>query len=240
MSGSSAKRAEVEAGLRSANTQNFDAAVQAAVRLGAEGDQLLAALSDLRGWRAVHRAAALGDVVGPAGGEVLRRIIATPGPGTSDQRCAAVLALAKRENARASDALFAVVDDRDAGVRDYALLGLAAVGDDRAREAVFKRLEAVLRNRKHPLQHVQDVTPVVLSTVYLLRHAGDQAHIERLATLLRRRWALLSDRERQWFSHYWPGPDPQAPVSPDVAPPEPDTLQRWLLADPLFSQSATT
>src|SRR6476661_11020653 len=132
-SGSSAQRAEVEDGLRSANTQRFEAAVQVAVRLGAQGDQLLAALSDLRGWRAIHRAAALGDVVGPSGGQALRRIIATPGPGTSDQRCAALLALAKREKAQASDALSAVVDDRDAGVRQYALLGLAAVGDERAR-----------------------------------------------------------------------------------------------------------
>jgi hypothetical protein len=241
-SGSSPQRAEVEAGLRSANTQKFNAAVHAAVRLGAEGDQLLAALSDLRGWRAIHRAAALGDVVGPSGGEVLRRIIATPGPGTSDQRCAALLALAKREKARASDALFAVVDDRDAGVREYALLGLAAVGDERARDVVFKRLEAILRSRQRhiePIEHVQEVTPVVLAAVYLLRHAGDKAQVERLSALLRRRRERLSERERQWFVRYWPSLDPDAAPSPDLTAPEPDTLQRWLLADPLFSRPAT-
>lgn len=230
----------MEAGLRSANTQRFDAAVQAAVRLGTEGDQLLAALSDLRGWKAVHRAAALGDVDGPDGGQVLRQIIATPGSGTSDRRCAALLALAKREKARASDALAAVVDDRDAGVREYALLGLAAVGDMRARDLVNKRLEAILRSRPRHIEHVQGVTPVVLAAVYLLRHAEDKTQVERLATLLRRRWERLSDRERQWFARYWPSLDPAAAPSSDLTAPEPATLQRWLLADPLFSRPAVS
>jgi hypothetical protein len=222
--------------------RRFEAAVQAAVRLGAEGQELLAALSDLRGWRAIHTAAALGDVVGPNGGEVLRRIIATPGPGTSNQRCAALLALAKREKAGASDALLAVVDDRDTGVRHYALLGLAAVGDQRAQDAVFKRLQAILRSRQGHIEEVvevQDVTPVVLAAVYLLRHAGDSAQMERLAALLRRRSERLSHREREWFARYWPSMHPDGPLSTELAPPDPDTLQRWLLADPLFSRPAT-
>jgi hypothetical protein len=157
-SGSSAQRAEVEAGLRSANTRRFEAAVQAAVHLGAEGDQLLAALSDLRGWRAIHVVVALGDVQGPDGGAVLRPTIATPGPGTSHQRCAALLALAKRERTGASDALAAVVDDRDSGVRHYALLGLAAVGDQRARDAAFTRLEATLRRQRQG-DDIDELTP---------------------------------------------------------------------------------
>jgi len=212
--------------------------VRAAVELGAEGDRLLAGLEGLRGWRVVYVIAALGDVEGAHGGAVLRRTIASRGRGTSDLRCAALLALAKREQAGASEVLSEAVDDADAAVREYALMGLAAVGDERAWDAVLARLTATLaRTRK--TEAGDDLSPVVLAVVYLLRHVGEgDGRAEAVVSLLRRRWSRLTDREQRWFGEHWPAVAPGPGAAGEPAPPEPAALQRWLLDEPLFARPA--
>ncbi len=232
----SAHGPQVEAGLRSGKTATFEAAVQAAVKLGAEGDRLLAGLEGLRGWRALYVTAALGDVVGPRGGDVLRRTIASRGPRTSDLRCSALLALAKREIEGASETLSEAVSDADAAVREYALLGLAAVGDGRAWDAVNARLTAMLAR-----QRARDSEPsnVVLAVVYLLRHvADDRARAAAVVSLLQWRWNRLFDAEQRWLAEHWPAVLPSSGATDEPELPDPAALQRWLLDHPLFAKPA--
>jgi HEAT repeat protein len=119
--------------------------------------------------------------------------VATHGRGTSHLRCAAILALAKREKAAASETLSLLVDDADADVRHYAVMGLAAVGDGRAWDAVIARLTAML-GRTRTTEYGDDITPVVTSVIYLLRHAGrDEARAAAVVSLLRLRWPRLTD-----------------------------------------------
>jgi hypothetical protein len=230
--------AEIESGLRSSRTATFEAAVRAAVELGGEGDRLLAGLDGLRGWRAVYVAAALGDVDGVHGGAVLRRTIASRGRGTSDLRCAALLALCKRAKAGSSEVLSEAVGDADAAVRDYAVMGLAAVGDGRAWDAVLARLTTTL-GRTRKTEAGDDLSPVVLAVVYLLRHVGeDDGRAQAVVSLLRRRWSRLTDREQRWFGEHWPAVAPGRAGACEPELPDPASLQRWLLDDPLFAQSA--
>jgi hypothetical protein len=229
---------DVAAGLRSSRSATFEAAVRAAVDLGADGDRLLAGLDDLRGWRAVYVMAALGDVDGPWGAAVLRRTIALRGRGTADLRCAALLALAKREKGAASESLAEMVDDADAAVRRYAVMGLAAVGDARAWDAVFARLTATL-GRTRTTEEGSDLSPVVLAVVYLLRHVGaSDGRAESVVSLLRRRWLRLTERERRWFGQHRPAAATGAGTGGVPALPDPAALQRWLLDHPLFSRPA--
>jgi hypothetical protein len=210
--------------------------VRAAVELGAVGDALLADVENLRGGRALDVTVALGDVDGPRGGAVLRQAIAARGGGTSHLRCAALLALAKREGMAASETLSEAVDDADAAVRDYAVMGLAAVGDGRAWDAVHARLTAMLAR-----QRTRDGEPsaVVLAVVYLLRHvADDRGRAVAVVSLLQRRWDRLFDGERRWFAEHWPAVDPGAVTTDEPELSDPAALQRWLLDNPLFAKPA--
>lgn len=224
---------EVAAGLRSARTATFERAVAAAVGLGADGDRLLAGLDDLRGWRAVTVTAALGDVDGPHGGQVLRRRVAARGPGTSDVRCAALLALTKRREDGVDTVLADALDDPDRVVREYALIGLAAVGDDRCWDDVLRRLSATL-SRTRTTVRGDDLSPVVTAVIYLLRHARhDPARADVVASLLRRRLNRLDESERRWLDAHWPA------FSAGTAPPLPDTtaMHESVLRDPLLSRT---
>jgi hypothetical protein len=160
------------------------------------------------------------------------------GRGTSDLRCAVLLALAKREKAGASEALSEVVDDANAAIREYAVMGLAAVGDGRAWDSVLVRLTAMLA-RTRATQAGDDLSPVVLAVIYLLRHVAEgDGRAEAVVSLLRRRWPRLTEREQRWFGEHWPAValGPAAVEAPEL--PYPATLQRWLLDDRLFAQPA--
>lgn len=153
---------EVRAGLSSSRAERFEDAVRAAVDMGENGDRLLADVDSLTGWRRVYVIAALGDVRGPAGGAALRRATSTSGPGTSDLRCAATLALAKRDEPGATQTLADLVNDRDHTVRDYALLGLAAIGDASAYDIVLTRVTAMLARRR--TSESADFSPLTLGS----------------------------------------------------------------------------
>jgi len=144
-------------------------------------------------------AAALGDMQGPGpGDELLRRLLNRTGPHTRDIRCAAVLALAKRLGSGATADFVAALQISDSGVKSYALLCLAAVGDGRAWDDVF----GWLRNRLRRAESKRYGSPVVAAVEYLLRHGGEQPHdrAERLAKVLRENRTRLPERDEQWLS----------------------------------------
>jgi hypothetical protein len=232
---STATPGDLERRLRTRNGDAFIVAVNEAVALGVEGDRLLTDLGLLPGWRRLYLVAALGEARGPHGGAPLREAIDLRGPGTSDLRSAALLALAKREHEGASAVLAANVDDADTSVRDYAILGLAAFGDARAWDAVARRLEATLARRR---ARSGEPSAVTTALCYLLRHPEDQQRIDGIATLLRRRWDYLFDNERRWLAQYWPGLDPTSGQPSPVPRPDPSALHRWILDEPLFSGTA--
>lgn len=227
---------EVAAGLRASRVEQFEDALRAAVDMGEDGYRLLAGLDGLAGWRHVLVTAALGDVRGPAGRAVLLRTLSTAGAGTSDLRCAAALALAKRDEPGATRALTGLVDDRDHAVRLYALFGLAAIGDESAYDVVLARVTAMLARRR--TTEASDFSPLTLAVTHLLRHLHQDARrAPDLVSLLRRRRQHMTAGEHGWFTEHWPdllAPDGSGPHRL----PDPGPLQRRLLAHPLYASSA--
>lgn len=227
---------DVATALRASRAERFEDALRAAVDLGADGDRLLAELDGLKGWRHVLVVAALGDVRGPAGEAVLLRAISTEGSGTSDLRCAAALALSKRNEPGATQALAGLVDDRDHAVRLYALFGLAAIGDGSAYADVLARVTAMLARRR--TTEAADFSPLTLAVTYLLRHVHqDVQRTPQLVSLLRRGWQRMTPGEQGWFTEHWPAlhaEDSSAlPRLPDAR-----VLQQQLLAHPLYASPA--
>ena len=132
-------------------------------------DVLAAELSAARGFRRVEIAVALGYSEGGPGPTHLRVLLRETGPGTSDLRCAALLALAKRCREEAHDDYVRAYQSTDAGTRDYAMLALSAYGRDGLWEEVADRLVTTVRRR-----HRRGTTPseVVVMIVYLARHSA--------------------------------------------------------------------
>jgi hypothetical protein len=226
----------VTKGLRSSRFDTFREAARAAVTLGSDGDQLLAEATAIPGWRGLYATAALGQSRGPSGEPALRELIAKRGPGTSDVRSAALLALAKRTGSAASDVLADAVDDKDASVRDYAVTALAAVGDATAWDTVLARLNTTLGR---PRKRQDQLSTVVLATIYLARHAvEDHARLGRVAETLRKHWDRLDDQERAWLEQYWPAVHPGLEGQPLLSRPSAEAMLEYILRDPLFSGTA--
>jgi hypothetical protein len=126
--------------LRDRDMRTFDQGVRPAVAAGLEGDRELArVLPELPRTRAIIAAAALGDASGGAGVDALARAWREPSA-SRDLRCAALLALAKREYEGASAELADGLAYPDGVVKGYAMIGLAGFGDDRAWDAALDRL----------------------------------------------------------------------------------------------------
>lgn len=224
----------MEGRLRSRKEEAFDQGVAAAIGLGEEGDRLLSEVwPALRGWRRVAVAAAFGDVWGPAGGSVLRQALAVTGPGSQDLRCAALLALAKREGfAATADLVNALATSRDGVVRHYAVLGLAYAGDDRGWELVLHWLRALLRRANRP----PSADPqAAFALTYLLRNAHDKPdRLRGIADVLRGEWHGCDPEERAWVAHYWPQALPDAPAATQVEEPDLSAVKAWIGEHPLF------
>lgn len=190
-----------------------------------DDDALAAALRSAKGWKRVIFAAALGDLrqAGP-GDEALREAAAVTGPGTQDLRCASVLSLAKRLGPRATADLRLALSSKDAAVRDYAVMSLAAVGDASAWPEVLAWLGSRRsRSRSHD-------PPAASALHYLLRHLPEQdpGSLEALRTTVRRVWPVLEqDGVTTWLLSLWPG------IADDGVPgvPDPDDWRRH----PLFA-----
>ena len=195
--------------------------------------ELVPRLSRARGFDRVVLAASVGDAEGETGPQALRSLLLESGTGSSDLKCAALLALAKRCGEEASGDYKVAFDDKDSGTRDYAVLALAAFGADGHWDRVADRLAKTLARR--------DRTPgepsnVVLMIIYLARHAGSQPErVRTLAGLLRKRWERLHlDEERQWVLRFWPEVAPTDSPASAVSPPDGQAMQRWIKDHPLF------
>jgi HEAT repeat protein len=135
---------------------DFAVAVKDLVMAGPAGEvELVNALSDVSIPRRLTIVAALGDAQGEAGFAALRRVLAESHTNT-DTRCAALLALAKRDGVGASPELAGHLNHRSRSVRSYAMRGLAVVGDDRAWAVAMKVLRRLLDRSvpAHPPVHV--------------------------------------------------------------------------------------
>src|SRR6266536_3558807 len=111
---------------------------------GPDGEvALVGALSDVSQSHRTAIVAALGDAQGQAGPDALREVLADADAST-DTRCAALLALAKRDGVEASTELAGHLNHRSKAVRSYAMRGLAVVGDDRAWADAMRLLRRLL------------------------------------------------------------------------------------------------
>lgn len=202
-----------------------------AVAGGAVGDRLLVAVHPLVGRDLrVLVTAALGDAAGAGGYATLHAAASETGPGTSDLRTVAVMAMVRRAGTAATADLVRAWAARDWGTRTTALMGLAAVGDDRVRDEVWSWLRRRLKGTRR--QAMGMPTDVVCGLVYLLRHLRDDDG-PTLTALLRGRWSALDEEEREWLVEQWPGVAPGGPAEP--APPDGAVLGRWLADGSTFS-----
>ncbi len=230
---SEADRAELVSALLSRPWNVFERALAQAAE-HPDGDRLLAeATTDLRGDRLLCVAATLGDLRGPAGDQVLRGLLDLSGPGTQDTRCAALLALVKRHGANASSELADALKSRNVAVRDDAVLGLAAFGDDRAWDDVLRHLTRRLRvqdrNDSHPPE-------AVVAVIYLLAHVESRPdRLHALVRVLRDNWTHLTSDEDEWLTRHWREAAPDGPPADTLSPPDGETLRRQFAMDPLFA-----
>jgi hypothetical protein len=180
----------------------------------------------------------LGDAQGDQGPAALRGLLAVP-QHSVDLRCAALLALAKREGVAASDVLAAHLTHVPAGVRDYAIISLAAVGDDRA----WPKVHTILRrdlDRPPPTSQPRQLIPglkqfkLLTRVAYLVRHlaAAPTDRIPPLVATLRSRFDRLYAVEQDWLSTHWPGIDPAGPAPTRIDPPDPQPFRAWVAAVP--------
>jgi hypothetical protein len=156
-------------------------------------------------------------VDGPEGVGALRAIVAQR-VDPLEVRTTALVALAKRQRAAASDVLLACLNDWDDLMPGYALLGLAAYGDDRAWGEIVDWLRATLHSQgANPEHDFDDRTVMVQSQIlvavaYLARHsAGDWDRQHPVVRLLRSRWNRLRGSEQRWITVTWPACDPSQP-----------------------------
>jgi hypothetical protein len=224
--------------LRNRSWLVYQEALVDSVARGKSAESLLSdLLTESDRYRAPIVAAALGDFRSPGpADDVLRSVVELSGPGTADQRCASLLALAKRLGAAATDDFLKALATPSAALKDYALLCLAAVGDGRGWEQVFGYLHQRLR-RKHSMGYGGH-SPTVMACDYLIRHAdGDEVKRTRLSTVLIKRWDWLSDGDRAWLAKAWPDLKPGESQA-SVALPSHENLRDWT-TDPLFAAPAT-
>jgi hypothetical protein len=213
--------------LRSRDPQTRRAALREAVTQGAEGE---AALVDVLGSVGeIHDeivVIALGNARGEAGPAALHRVLRRSNASLGVLR-AALLALAKRCGVAASPELMGGLESEDEGVRKAAILGFAGVGDDRAWELVFARLEQRLH---HPTRRIENPHRDLMAFCYLARHVGETGceRSTRLVGLIRDRWNHLDDEERHWLAKYWPESRPGGPAPESVQPPDGEVIAEWV------------
>ena len=104
-----------------------------------------------------------------------------------DLMCACVWALGKRGGPGSTDILVEAAAHTSAKVRDYGLVTLAAVGDDRAWDDMLADLRERLARRITSASRQGEALVVI---AYLARHCGrDASRKNRLAGLLGDRWS---------------------------------------------------
>ncbi|GIF66283.1 hypothetical protein Ais01nite_43180 [Asanoa ishikariensis] len=147
--------------------------------------------------------AALGEATGPDGVPFLRGLVADLAM-EPDLRCAGLVALAKRSGAEASDLLAEALYDSDDSVRNYALVALSCVGDDRAVDHVHALLALDLADDERQRLPFAMQYMSIPAVTYLVRHAQSGEQEDELATLIRTNLARLGKVERDWLTVFWP------------------------------------
>jgi HEAT repeat protein len=199
---------------------------------GEEGDAALAeVIAELPKDRQAMAAAVMGDMRGQFGADALRRIINTAA--SAESQGTALIALAKRDGFAAIDELVAALDSKDWRVQDAAVRFLAAIGDDRAWDRVFERLERRLRNppRKPVLiDNSRDEVTEALSYLLPYVERTDGQRKTKIVSLLRSRWPHLVLSEQAWLEKYWPESRPDGPAPEAVGAPDTEAIKEWATA----------
>lgn len=184
--------------------------------------------------------AALGEATGNDGGPALRALIANNDE-SSDDRCAGLVALAKREGAAASDFLLGYLDDTDEDIRLYALACLAYVGDNRAWDTVHGRLQELLEQSAPRVPNAMGSSTLSIQSAnlmpigYLARHSHsvEPSREAAVVRLIRSKWHKLYTAEKDWLKEYWPACAEDRALS-DEGRPDAPRVTEWL-RKPLFS-----
>lgn len=203
----------------------FDEQVMAEAMAPPYGDTFLAELVESAPWPAnVWIAGRLGDLRGEAGTTVLRRLAGATGPHTRDLRCVSVLALAKRCGEQATPWLAEALGARDGDVKEFAIIGLAGAGDDRAWDLVAERLDKIARKGSRSIP-----SEVLMAVGYLAQHVGDDSRRRvALVGIVRRDWSCRSEDEQRWFEDYWPETEPNGPPADRVPTPNAEAIRAWV------------
>lgn len=207
---------------RKSRYDRFDELLGEAKARGDADGALVALLADgaFNTWARTLVVAALGDTTGHAGSAAIRAEFAAAAEQYAtakrhsrseyrDLMCACVWAMGKRDGPGGTDILVAAAAHASANVRDYGLVTLAAVGDDRAWDDMLADLRARLATRITSASRQGEALVII---AYLARHCGrDAGRRTRLAGLLRERWTRVP--EAKMVAGRYPG------VSPDGPPP---------------------
>jgi hypothetical protein len=170
----------------------------------------------------LHVVAALGDTTGPDGSAALRSEFnaaraewETTKPRRSwyvDLMCACVWALGKRDGSSGTEVFLEAAAHANRAVRDYGLVALAAVGDDRAWEDMLAALAGRLAKKITSAQRSGEELMII---EYLARHCGRNADRRaRLAGLIRERWSRVLDVEI--VAQRYPGVGPDGPPPAEI------------------------
>ncbi|WP_204293321.1 HEAT repeat domain-containing protein [Micromonospora gifhornensis] len=173
---------------------------------------------------------ALGEACGNAGIPILHAIAADRGA-TIDERCSALVALAKRQGSDASETLARALLDEDRVIRRYGLLCMAYVGDGRSWDAVLYALRVSLAGpaprfpfalNPAALFSQSEVLPPI---AYLARFATNASREEMVVGLVSSNWDKLYNAEQEWLRSHWLACDPNAekPMPPNLS-----RIQSWI------------
>jgi hypothetical protein len=191
---------------------------------------LAVAVRETKGVERIWMAAELGDLRGPDGEAALLDILSEPNIGT-DLACASMLALAKRSGPQRTPVWANYLKRRSPAIKRYAVLALAAAGDDRAWDDVFAYLSRMIRK---PMGGPYLDTPVRPPIAYLARHAAACDGTDALRSLLRKRWSNLDPADRAWLRALWPEVDPETHHDDVPVPPDANAFLQWMRAEPIF------
>jgi len=221
----------------SERAEKFDAALSAAVS-SSDADHVLASMLADPALDMLERklvTAALGGTRGSAGAAAVRKTFSAalekyPDAGKNDRPwkrdliCACVIALARRDGPMATDVYVSAALHASAEVRRYGLSALAAVGDDRAWDAIMTRLAEILKRKIRPGGPRSDEASSAAE--YLARYAPQgSTRAVRLITLLRDHWRNLGDPDL--LERWWPGIGPGGSSPTTIDLPGLHTVQHW-------------
>jgi hypothetical protein len=162
-------------------------------------------------------------------------------PDWRDNACAAVIALARRDGAAATDVYLTAIASTNPTVRDYGLDTLAAEGDDRGWDFMVAFISEILSRKMISASRWRELIKAV---EYLARHADHgSARAEQLIMLLRAHCAKLASPPqiktktgRAAYTHtspatrleaLWPGLQPDGPPAAAIDLPRLHTPTAW-------------